>query len=207
MARESFSEGEEGRTDRPEFLLRAFVAVPVAGEETISRLKALLSQLREVRGLRAVASHQLHFTLKFFEDLPEAKVAAAKGAVARAAAAASPFLLHLSGLGTFPPRGPARVLWAGCAAGGDALSSLAGAVEREFAAEGFEPETRPVSPHLTLARVKDPRAAREAAAISSANVAFDGGAFDVKDLVLLQSVLGPSGAAHTPLGRFPLGPR
>jgi len=207
VAREGFSGGEEGRTDRPELLLRAFVAVPVAGEETIARLQALLSQLREVRGLRTVPSHQLHFTLKFFEDLPAGRVSAAKDAAARAVASASPFLLQLSGLGTFPPRGPARVLWAGCAAGGDALSSLAGAVEREFAAGGFEPEARPFSPHLTLARVKDPRAAREAAAVASANVAFDGGAFDVKDLVLFQSVLGPSGAAHTPLGRFPLGPR
>jgi 2'-5' RNA ligase len=184
--------------------LRAFLAVDVEGEEMVARLRALLSRLREIRGLRAVPLHQLHFTLKFFEDLPDAELAAAKAAAARAAAASSSFSLSLSGLGTFPPQRPPRVLWVGCGGGSDALVSLASAVEREFAVEGFAPEARPFSPHLTLARVKDPRAARDAADFVSANASFDGGMVEVKELVLYQSVLGPSGAAHTPLGRFPL---
>lgn len=187
--------------------MRAFLAVAVEGEEALARLRTLLSQLREIRGLRAVPPHQLHFTLKFFEDLPEAKVAAAKAAAARAASASPPFSLDLSGLGTFPPRGPARVLWIGCGGGSEAFVSLATAVEKEFAFDGFAPEARPFSPHLTLARVKDPRAARDAASFAAANAAFDEGKIEVKELVLLHSVLGPSGAAHTPLGRFPLRPR
>ena len=184
--------------------MRAFLAVSVEGEETVARLKALLAQLHEIRGLRTVPLQQLHFTLKFFEELPEVKVAAAKAAAARAASASSSFSLSLFGLGTFPPQRPARVLWVGSADGGEKLVSLAGAVEREFALEGFAPEARPFSPHLTLARVKDPRAARDTAAFALANATFDGGAVEVKELVLYQSVLGPSGAAHTPLGRFPL---
>lgn len=187
--------------------MRAFLAVVVEGEEAVARYRALLSQLREIRGLRAVSPHQLHFTLKFFEDLPEANLAAAKEAVARAAAASSSFSLSLFGLGTFPPQRPPRVLWVGCGSGSEKLVSLAAGVEKEFTFEGFAPEARSFSPHLTLARVKDPRAARDAAAFASANTSFDGGSFEVKELVLFASVLGPSGAAHTPLGRFPLGAR
>ncbi|MFI5180531.1 MAG: RNA 2',3'-cyclic phosphodiesterase [Thermoanaerobaculia bacterium] len=185
--------------------MRAFLAVVVEGEETVARLGALLSELRAIRGLHAVPPHQLHFTLKFFEDLPEAKVAAAKGAAARAASVSSSFSLNLSGLGTFPPQRPPRVLWVGCGTGCDALTGLAAAVEHEFTLDGFLPEPRSFSPHLTLARVKDPRAARDAAAFALANASFDGGSFEVKELILYQSILGPSGAAHTPLGRFPLG--
>lgn len=187
--------------------MRAFLAVDVVGEEAHARLGALLSQLREIRGLRAVPPRQLHFTLKFFEELPEPKVAAAKGAAERAAASSSSFSLNLSGLGTFPPQRPPRVIWVGCGTGGEALVSLAAAVEKEFTFDGFAPEARPFSPHLTLARVKDARAARDAASFASANASFEGGAFEVKDLVLFASVLGPSGAAHSPLGRFPLRPR
>ncbi len=179
--------------------------MPVSGEETLARLRSLLSQLRDIRGLRAVSPHQLHFTLNFFEELPEARVAAAKEAAARAATAVSSFSLALSGLGTFPPRGPARVLWVGCRDGSDRLVSLAAAVEKEFTLEGFAAEARPFSPHLTLARVKDPRAARDILAFVSANASFDGGTSPVTELVLYQSVLGPSGAAHTPLSRAPLG--
>jgi len=185
--------------------VRAFLAVPVAGEETVVRLRALLSQLRDIRGLRPVSPHQLHFTLKFFEDLPEAKLAFAKEAAARAAAGSPAFSLNLSALGAFPPRGPARVLWVGCNKGGDSLVSLASAVEKEFTLEGFAPEARPFSPHLTLARVKDPRAARDAGTFASANASFDGGTIDVKELILYHSVLGPGGAAHTPLLRARLG--
>jgi 2'-5' RNA ligase len=83
--------------------------------------------------------------------------------------------------------------------------ALASGVEREFALEGFPSELRPFSSHLTVARVKDPRAARDVAAFISANSAFDAGTVDVKELVLYHSVLGPSGAAHTPIGRFALG--
>jgi 2'-5' RNA ligase len=187
--------------------VRAFLAVDVVGEEARVRVGALLSQLREIRGLRAVSPHQLHFTLKFFEDLPDAKVAAAKGAAERAVASSFSFSLNLSGLGTFPPRGPARVLWVGCGEGSESLVSLSAAVEREFTFEGFAPEGRPFTPHLTLARVKDPRAARGAASFAAANAAFDGGTSEMRELVLYHSVLGPSGAAHTPLGRFPLRPR
>ncbi|HQR45184.1 MAG TPA: RNA 2',3'-cyclic phosphodiesterase [Thermoanaerobaculia bacterium] len=185
--------------------MRAFLAVVVEGEETVSRLRALIARLREIRGLRTVPPHQLHFTLRFFEDLPEAQLAGAKAAAARAAADSSLFSLELSGLGTFPPLRPPRVLWAGCGYGSEDLLALSSSVEREFTLEGFLPESRPFSPHLTLARVKDPRAARDAAHFAAANAAFDGGTVEVRELVLFQSVLGASGAAHTPLGRFPLG--
>ncbi len=187
--------------------MRAFLAVDVVGEEARARVGALLAQLRSVRGLRAVPAHQLHFTLKFFEDLPEAKLASAKAAARRAAAGCPSFSLHLSGLGTFPPRGPARVVWVGTADGSQRLDVLASAVEKEFAVEGFEPESRAFTSHLTIARIKDPHAARDASAFASAGAAFDGGTTEVRELVLCQSVLGPAGAAHTPLGRFPLAPR
>ncbi len=185
--------------------MRAFLAVVVEGEETVARLRALLSQLREIRGLRTVPPHQLHFTLKFFEELSEARVAAAKEAAVRAASASSLFSLSLFGLGTFPPQRPPRVLWVGCGSGSEKLVPLSSSVEKEFTFEGFAPEARPFSSHLTLARVKDPRAARDAADFASSNASFEGGSFEVKELVLYQSVLGSSGAAHTPLARAPLG--
>lgn len=184
--------------------MRAFLAVPVGGEETLRRLRDGLERLEGIRGLRPVPVHQLHFTLKFFEELPDGKRPAAESAAAKAAAGSAPFSLALAGLGTFPPRGPARVLWVGCGGGSDALVSLASAVEREFTFGGFPAEARPFSPHLTLARAKDPPAGRAAANFASANAEFDGGVLDVRELVLFGSVLGPSQAIHTPLARFSL---
>jgi 2'-5' RNA ligase len=184
--------------------LRVFLAVPVADEAVLSSLRALLSELRSLRGVRAVPPHQLHFTLRFFEDLQEERLPAVRRAAEYAAAHGSSFSLSLSGLGMFPPNGPPRVLWVGCGEGGERLSSLARDVDSGFTFEGFSPEVRPFSSHLTLARVKDPRAARAASSFAAARASFDAGTFEVRELVLFQSVLGRDGASHTPLGRFAL---
>jgi 2'-5' RNA ligase len=184
--------------------VRAFLAVPVSAEEALPNLRRLLREAGEVPGLRTVRSDQLHFTLKFFEELTGDMRPAAERAAAKAAALSTPFSLALGGLGSFPARGPARVLWVGCRDGADALVALAAALDRELSREGFPPESRPFSPHLTVGRVKDPRAGRAVAGFATAGADLDAGRLLVAELVLFGSVLGPSRAIHTPLARFPL---
>ena len=73
--------------------LRAFLAVPVENETVLSRLRVILDELRSQRGVRPVPAHQLHFTLKFFEDLDEQEILLVRAAVERAAAEAeAPFV-------------------------------------------------------------------------------------------------------------------
>ena len=187
--------------------MRAFVAVPIAGEEAVTRLRALLSQLREIRGLKAVPPQQLHFTLKFFDELPGARVASAKSAAARTAGSSPAVSLSLSGLGIFPPRGPARVLWVGCGAGAEGLMALASAAEAEFSLEGFERETRPFSPHLTLGRVSRNTSNPEAHLIGEALQAIKVGFLGLvcaQEVSLFKSDLRPAGSVYTRLLSAPL---
>jgi len=72
------------------------------------------------------------------------------------------------------------------------------ACEAAAVAVGFPPEERPFRPHLTLGRWKD-RAPRPELP------AFDLDPLPVAEIVLYESDLGPAGAVHTPLARFPLG--
>jgi 2'-5' RNA ligase len=60
-----------------------------------------------------------------------------------------PFQLRLDKLGFW--RKP-RILWLGAAEVPDALTRLAGDLDRVAEDCGFEPETRPYRPHVTLAR-------------------------------------------------------
>lgn len=186
--------------------IRAFVAVPLAGEAATS-LAARLEEIEREgpRGaLRLVPAHQLHFTLKFMPALAEARLPAVIAALASAAAGASRFTLELAGLGTFPPSARARVLWLGCAAGRLELEELAGRVEAELVAAGLPAEERPFKAHLTLGRVKDPRHGREVARLAESFADLAIGSLDVHELVLYRSVLGQGGASHTPLSRVPL---
>ena len=158
-------------------------------------------------GIRWVAPHQYHFTLKFLGETPDDRIAGARQAVERAAERTPPVDLALEGLGAFPPAGPPRIVWAGCGKGRDALISLAGAVEEAFGEAGFPEEPRPFSPHLTIGRVKDPRGVpgrpfREALE-RGASAPF--GTVAAREIVLFRSDLSPKGPTYVPLVRAPLG--
>lgn len=186
-------------------MLRAFVAVPVEDPVVRRRLAGARSLLPELRGLRWIPEAQLHFTLKFLGDIDEERVGDARAATAAAArGGVPPFRLDLGGLGAFPPRGPARVVWAGCGDGTEGLVSLAAAVEEAFAAAGFPTEPRPFSAHLTVARVRDLDAGRRLSRLlpSVPREAF--GAVSVSSLVLYRSDLAPRGPDYTELERVAL---
>ncbi|MHB8800255.1 MAG: RNA 2',3'-cyclic phosphodiesterase [Thermoanaerobaculia bacterium] len=186
-------------------MIRAFVAVPVEDVVVRRRLAGARSLLPELRGVRWVAESQLHFTLKFLGDLEEERAGAARAATAAAARAATgSFRLALEELGVFPPRGSARVVWAGCGAGAAALSTLADAVEEAFLAAGFPREERPFSPHLTLARVKDPGSGRRLARVLPSVPGEPFGTVPVDSLVLFRSDLSPAGPDYSELLRVAL---
>jgi 2'-5' RNA ligase len=199
-------------------VIRAFVAVPVEDPVVRRRLAGARSLVPPLHGLRWIPEAQLHFTLKFLGEMEDDRVQAAKAATSAAASAsivsvaaravarggagpAGEFRLALEGLGTFPPRGPARILWAGCGEGAETLTAVAGAVEEAFVAEGFPREERPFSAHLTLARVRDPDAGRRLARTLPTGPAEPFGVVSVSWLVLYRSELTPRGAEYAELLR------
>ncbi len=79
--------------------------------------------------------------------------------------------------------------------------AVGGAVEEAFVAEGFPREERSFSPHLTLARVRDPDAGRRLSRALPTIPPEPFGAVAVSCLVLYRSELTPRGAEHTELLR------
>ncbi|MDX9733492.1 MAG: RNA 2',3'-cyclic phosphodiesterase [Thermoanaerobaculia bacterium] len=186
-------------------MIRTFVAVPVEDAVVRRRLAGARSLLPDLRGVRWAAERQLHFTLKFLGDVEEERIEAARRATA-AAARGGPgsFRLALEGLGAFPPKGAARVVWAGCGAGAEALASLAATVEEAFDAAGFPREERPFSPHLTLARVRDPLSGRRLAQALPSVPEEPFGTVLVGSIVLYRSDLSPAGPDYSELLRVAL---
>jgi 2'-5' RNA ligase len=182
-------------------VIRAFVAVPVEDAVVRRRLAGARSLLPELRGVRWIPEGQLHFTLKFLGEIEDGRVEDAKSATAKAVAGIAPFRLALEGLGTFPPQGPARILWTGCGDGAEALSALAAAVEEAFASEGFPRDERPFSPHLTLARVRDPEAGRRLSRALASVPREPFGVVAVPGLVLFRSDLTARGPEYSELSR------
>lgn len=186
-------------------LRRVFCAVelPAGLRELVAGRSARLRE--EFPRVRAswVRPESLHLTLKFVGEVGQPRVEDLSAAAGRAAAGGGAFDLTLSGAGTFPPHGPPRVLWLGVADASGGLARLHRRLEDECAAAGFAREARPFSPHLTLARPRDPRSARELAA-AHRETPFEPQTFPVEELIVMESELGPGGSRYTPVSRHRL---
>lgn len=151
-------------------------------------------------GVKRVRPELIHLTLHFLGDVREGVIPALCRALDQVRAA--PFTLELSRRGRFPPRGPARVLWVGLAAS-PALESLHAACGRAIAAVGLPLESRPFTPHVTLARLTEAAGRRIAEAFLGAE-RDPPAAFPVERVILYASDRTPAGAVHEPLHEVPL---
>ncbi len=185
--------------------MRCFIAIelPKTVHDRIGRLQ---EQLRsQVRGVGWTRTEQIHLTLKFLGDVPDAALPKVIDAASAVAGRFAPMDLTVAGAGCFPPHGAARVLWVGIASPPPELTACVEACEQAMAALGFPPENRPYHPHLTLGRVKDFDAGRQARTAIEQVVDFDAGGFTATELILFQSVLQRTGPIYTPMAHMPLG--
>ena len=185
--------------------MRCFLAIELP-PDVRARLAALQERFatlnREVRWTRV---DQIHLTIKFLGEVPDPDVPRVCEIASQVARQHSPFELEVKGTGCFPPRGPARVVWAGLAELPPPLVEYHKAIEAACAEMSIKPEDRPFHPHLTIGRVRDQRGAHQVRRGVDQESSFQGGRFAVNELVLFQSILSPSGPTYIPLVRTPLG--
>jgi 2'-5' RNA ligase len=112
-------------------------------------------------GIRWVDPLSIHLTLAFLGELTDEQLAEAIQATEMAVQQAQPFSYRLSRLGTFgSPRNP-RVIWMGIEEPAGPLASVHRMLNQQLLQHGFEVDTRPFAPHLTLARLKSPLSSQE----------------------------------------------
>ena len=155
-------------------------------------------------GVAWVARDNLHLTLKFLGNVETSRLAEVERALATAAAARPSYELDVRGLGAFPTRTRARVLWAGVGAGAAETAALAAGVDDALAALGFAREGHAFAAHITLGRVREPRANPRLAEALDGGAAF--GRQRVRRIALMRSELSPRGARYTELASLALGP-
>lgn len=189
---------------------RAFLALVLDGK-TRAAVGAEIERLRPLSNAVAwVPEANLHLTLKFLARQTDARLAEIKDAVAESVGSTAPFGLHLHGVGAFPGMERPRILWVGVSEGALAARDVQGHIEAALVRRGFEADTRPWHPHLTIGRVFDDRrwrrdaspALREAIAVA-ARTTF--GVVSIDRVVLMRSDLSPRGARYSELASTPLG--
>lgn len=183
-------------------LMRLFVAVDLSAEaiEEAARLAADIRR-RARATLRWVPPANLHLTVRFIghvADSVDALIAALSEPLPL-----EPFQMTLGACGAFPPTGAVRVVWVGLASGGSELARVSAIMDARVRPFGFEPEARPFSPHLTLARAdrseRIPRQFRD----TLAHVDVRPAVTRVRQAVVYQSHLSPRGARYEPVAAVP----
>lgn len=189
--------------------MRLFVAVEI-GEALAARAAELSRTLQRRAGDSAprarvtwVPPDRLHLTVRFIGEIDDAR-AAAVGEALEPPLNVAPFDLALAGAGAFPKSGSPRVLWVGVASGREELVAAEREISARLARLGIPEEERPYSPHLTLARVREPAGLRSARLLDGLTDQSLG-TVHVDAITLFHSKLSPKGPTYTPLARIPMG--
>ncbi len=196
-------------------MLRTFVAIELpdgvlaALEEVQAALSARAARAGVGRGLKWVGASGIHLTLKFLGPTGASLVPEIERRLATGLAGQRSLSLGLAGLGVFPSSRAPRVLWVGLAGDLVGLGEIQRLVEGAIAPLGYPTESRPFSPHRTLARVGDAVGPADRQVLGELVRAFDrppSASFVAAEVSLMRSELSPAGARYSRLFGVPLLP-
>lgn len=181
--------------------IRAFVAIELP-DAAKAFLEDVITGLKQSRAdVRWTKPASIHITLKFLGNIDAPIISAIGNRLDPIFSIQQPFDLTISDLGTFPDERRPRVIWAGLSDSSGYLSKMAGKVDRALIDLGFESETRPYKPHLTLGRTRSSEGRERLMALVNSREC-SGPIFRVNRSALFQSELSPSGSRYSPLAIF-----
>lgn len=136
--------------------VRSFIAIELPDELKLG-LAQLEAQLKMSKQpwVKWVDPYSIHLTLKFLGSIAADRISEITRAMEEAIQGISPFHLEVKDLGVFPSLRRVQVAWVGISGKVDKLSQLQQHLESNLARLGFAPESRPFTPHLTLARLRN----------------------------------------------------
>ena len=188
--------------------IRSFIAIELS-EEVKTGLRRLQAELKlpQHTFVKCVAPDGIHLTLKFLGNISTQKVAEITRVMEQASLGISPFQLQITEVGAFPNMRQPRVLWVGIKGELDKLTGWQKRIDNGLVPLGFAKETRPFTPHLTLARVREgcsPGDRRSLGELVMKTPVEFNHALAVNSLNLMKSQLLPGGAVYSRLAEVKL---
>jgi len=184
--------------------IRSFIAI-----ELDEKIHAFLADIQgklkaSEANVKWVKAENIHLTLKFLGNVTLDNIEKIKAILDEIAIGYKPYILSLSEIGAFPKLDHPRVIWVGTKEGVEETKTLAGDLEEELSAIGFEKEKRPFKSHLTLGRIRSPKNKQELKEIvetinNEIQAASNEQRVSIEHLTLFQSTLTPQGSIYAPL--------
>jgi 2'-5' RNA ligase len=184
--------------------MRLFFAITITEElvrkigEAQNRLRAKIGE----EGVRWTKPEQFHYTLKFLGEQPAHRTQQAIDAGFAICDGLKPFDMTLGGLGAFPNAQRPGVLWIGASQGGERFTELAESLDALLARLNFPREHKPLSAHLTLARIKGYAGEKAAVRALRSESIEDLDRITIDRFVLMSSLPTKSGSEYTLVEEF-----
>jgi len=181
--------------------MRLFTGIGLS-DTVINNLTRLIDRLRPTAHVSWCPAYNFHITTKFIGEWPEERLQQLVEAL-RPLGSRPSFPVAITGIGWFPNPHSPRVLWAGIKGTVD-IERLATDTDTALQPLGIKTEKKKFSPHLTLARIRDPAvplAPLRRAIAQLSSVEF--GDFTARGFCLYLSKVGPNGSIYSTLANIP----
>ena len=182
---------------------RTFIGLRIEPNQAMFHLFSDLKKNLEGEQLRWIDPDNLHLTLRFPGNTEDAQLIDICNALDLLIPQYNQFNLDIKGLGIFGKRSLPKILWAGVKMPQN-VCSLVENIEDIVCKAGFEAETKPYSPHLTLCRIKALSNPTHLADVINQYKQTHFLTQHVSQIILYESVLKSYGAVYMPLRIFDL---
>jgi 2'-5' RNA ligase len=188
-------------------MMRVFIAIDI-GDKIRKQLGDLQQRLIDTADIKKsdvkwVKPENIHLTLKFLGEIEDERTVEVCNIVKDVAGKHSSFEINVESVGCFGGRS-ARILWVGAGEGNENLLKLQNDLEEQLALAGWPKETRDFSGHLTICRIKNPKAGLKLAQISKDYRDLKLGTISADAVSVYQSRLTPTGPVYTLLCSYKL---
>ncbi|MGA2093925.1 MAG: RNA 2',3'-cyclic phosphodiesterase [Sedimentisphaerales bacterium] len=187
--------------------MRVFIAIDIDEKirAAIADVQKQLNAKVDIKkgDVKWVEPDNIHLTLKFLGEIDDSKLSEIKEITEQVAAAHNKFTLDIESVGSFGGRS-AKVVWVGAGKGADELITLQKDLDEQLTLADFPSEDREFSAHLTICRVRNPKAGFKLAEATKQFEKFKLGSISAEAVCIYQSQLTPAGPIYTQLASFKL---
>ena len=187
--------------------MRVFIAIDIDEKmrNAIADLQKQLNAKVDVKkgDVKWVEPENIHLTLKFLGEIKDEQGAEVCEITKQVAELHQNFTLDIESVGSFGGRS-AKVVWVGAGKGTDELLALQKDLDEQLTLAGYPSEEREFSAHLTLCRVRNPKAGFKLAEAVGQFEKLKLGSIAADSLCVYQSQLTPAGPIYTLLASYKL---
>jgi 2'-5' RNA ligase len=182
---------------------RIFIAVRIEPQST---LKGMISELKSILKddrIKWTEPVNFHITLAFLGETEEDMIKEVAKMLSRVCTGSGEFELSIKGAGIFKSINDPRILWAGIEPS-EELDVLFESVKNGLKEAGITLEERKFNPHLTLGRIKSIKDNGTLKSLIARYQNLEIQKQEIREVILYESVLLPSGPVYNPLRKFDL---